>query len=448
MKRIIALGQLVITYLALTVLILDPRNPRRHSPGQIRQIARSIEAFGFVVPILIDRFNRIVAGHGRYLGAQLLGLQEVPVIRLEHLTEAQIKAFRVADNRLTESSTWDDQLLAETLKELSQMEIDFSLEATGFSIGEIDLRIEGLSSPSQGGSDPADRLPQAAGHDPITRCGDLWHLGRHWLLCANALDPASYRSLMRGERARAVISDPPYNVPIRGHASGLGRIQHRDFAMAVGEMDRGEFTSSFLARSFALMAKHSVDGSLHYQFMDWRHCGEILEAGSLAYTELKAICAWVKDCPGMGSLYRSQHEFVFVFKSGTAPHQNNVQLGKFGRNRTTVWQYPCANTFSRQSEEGNLAALHPTIKPVRLVADAILDCSGRGDLILDPFLGSGTTLLAAERVGRICYGMEIDPIYVDVAIRRWQAHSGDKAIHAITGQPFDEVASTMEAHHG
>jgi hypothetical protein len=252
---------------------------------------------------------------------------------------------------------------------------------------------------------------------------------------------------MRGERARAVISDAPYNVPIRGHASGLGRVQHRDFAMAVGEMDRGEFTS-FLARSFALMAKHSVNGALHYHFMDWRHCGEILEAGLLAYTELKAICAWVKDCPGMGSLYRSQHEFVFVFKSGTAPHQNNVQLGKFGRNRTTVWQYPCANTFSRQSDEGNLAALHPTIKPVRLVADAILDCSGRGDRILDPFLGSGTTLLAAERVGRICYGMEIDPIYVDVAIRRWQAYSGDKAIHAVTGQPFDEVVSAMEAHHG
>jgi DNA modification methylase len=243
-----------------------------------------------------------------------------------------------------------------------------------------------------------------------------------------------------------VFTDPPYNVPILGHASGKGRIQHRDFAMATGELDVVEFTS-FLTRCCALMAKFSVDGALNLVCMDWRHVGELLEAGRLAYTELKNLCVWVKDNGGMGSLYRSQHELVFIFKSGSASHRNNVQLGRYGRNRTNVWHYPCANTFSRQSEEGYLAALHPTIKPVGMVADAVLDCSARGDIVLDPFLGSGTTIIAAERVGRCCYGMEIDPLYVDTIIRRWQTFTGDAAIHAMTGKRFDDLVSEAEASH-
>jgi DNA modification methylase len=265
-------------------------------------------------------------------------------------------------------------------------------------------------------------------------------------LCANALSAESFRTLLGVKRADMVFTDPPYNVPIQGHASGHGQIKHRDFAMAVGEMDRIEFTS-LLTRSCALMAKHSSDGSMHFLCMDWRHIGELQEAGQLAYTELKNICVWVKDNGGMGSLYRSQHEFVFVFKHGSAPHRNNVQLGQYGRNRANVWEYPCANTFSRQSDEGHLAALHPTIKPVAMVADAILDCSVRGDFVLDPFLGSGTTLIASERVGRSCYGMEIDPLYVDTIIRRWQAFTGDNATHSDSGRCFDDIAGKLEGRN-
>jgi DNA modification methylase len=446
MAAIISLGRLIITYLALSALILDPRNPRRHSPRQIRQIAQSIKAFGFAVPILVDCHNRIVAGHGRFQAAQLLGLIEVPVIRLEHLTDAQAKAFRIADNRLTEMSGWDDRLLAETLKELSEINLDFSIEATGFAMGEIDLRIEGLSATIGDGPDSADQLPEPAGQ-PVSKLGDRWRLGRHSLLCGSALSAESFHTLLDNKRAHMIFTDPPFNVRIHGHASGKGHIQHREFEMAVGEMDVLEFTS-FLTRSCSLMAKHSFEGSLHLVCMDWRHAGELLEAGRLAYTELKNICVWVKDNAGMGSFYRSQHELVFVFKHGSASHRNNIQLGQYGRNRTNVWHYPCANTFSRQSDEGNLAALHPTVKPAAMVADGILDCTARGEVVLDPFLGSGTTMIAAERVGRCCYGIEIDPLYVDTIIRRWQAFTGDKAIHAVTAKSFDDLAVETEANHG
>jgi DNA modification methylase len=429
------------------VLVVDPRNPRRHSARQIKQIARSIADFGFVVPLVVDYLNRIVAGHGRYFAAQLLGIDVVPIIRLEHLTEAQIKAFRIADNRLTEMSGWDDRLLAETLKELSEVELDFSIESTGFTIGEIDLRIEGLAAVGDGERHDADQLPIPTSGPATSKSGDLWLLGRHAVLCGSALSAESFHTLLGTKRAHMVFTDPPFNVRILGHASGNGRIRHREFDMASGEMDVFEFTS-FLTRSFALMAKYSVDGSLHFLCMDWRHMAELLEAGRLAYTELKNVCVWVKNNGGMGSLYRSQHELVFVFKHGSSSHRNNVQLGQYGRNRTNVWEYPCANTFSRQSEEGHLAALHPTVKPVAMVADAILDCSARGDVILDPFLGSGTTVIAAERVGRCCYGMEIDPLYVDTVIRRWQVFTGDKATHAITGQYFDDLVGETEVRHG
>lgn len=446
MAEIIALGGLTIIYVALSLLNPDPKNPRQHSTRQIRDIARSIKTFGHIVPILIDCHNRIVAGHGRYLAAQFLKMDVVPVIRLDHLTDAQIKAFRIADNRLTETSAWNDQLLAETLKELSEIELDFSIEATGFTMGEIDLRIEGLSATIGDGADPADQLPASATQLPICKLGDRWHLGRHVLLCGSALSTESFRTLLGNNRAHMIFMDPPYNVRIHGHASGKGRIQHREFEMATGEMDMLEFTS-FLTRSCSLTAKHSFEGSLHLVCMDWRHAGELLEAGRLAYTELKNICVWVKDNAGMGSFYRSQHELVFVFKHGSASHRNNVQLGRYGRNRTNVWHYPCANTFSRQSEEGYLAALHPTVKPVAMVADAILDCTARGEIVLDPFLGSGTTIIAAERVGRCCFGIEIDPLYVDTIIRRWQAFTGDTATHAVTGKRFDDLASEMEARH-
>jgi len=429
-------------FLPIHSLKTDSRNPRQHSERQIKQIARSIEAFGFNVPILVDGSNTILSGHGRLLACQKLGWQEVPAIQLEHLTEAQARAFAIADNRLCENATWDERLLGEIFVELSALDLDFSLEDTGFSMGEIDLRIEGLSIESK--PDALDEIPDVPDHPPITQLGDLWLLGKHRIVCGNALEKASFEALMQDEQANLVFTDPPYNVPIQGHVTGQ---HHREFAMASGEMTEAEFTA-FLTKSLQLLATHSHAGSIHYICIDWRHVSEMMVSGDQAYSELKNICVWVKDKGGMGSLYRSQHELVFVFKHGTAPHRNNVELGKYGRYRTNVWNYPGANTLSRQRGQENLLALHPTVKPVALIADAILDCSARGDIVLDSFLGSGSTLLAAERVGRICYGMELDPLYVDTAIRRWQAHSGDCAIHAKSGQRFDELASRAEVHHG
>ena len=278
---------------------------------------------------------------------------------------------------------------------------------------------------------------------PISKLEDIWILGRHRLLCGTALASAAFAALMGDERGAMVFTDPPYNVAIDGHASGLGAIHHRPFPMASGEMDGAEFTA-FLRQALGNLAAVSVNGSLHYICMDWRHIGELLTAGRDVYDELKNLCVWVKDNGGMGSLYRSQHELVFVFKHGRKGHRNNVQLGQFGRNRSNIWNYPGANSFSRCGEEGNLLALHPTVKPVAMVADAILDSSARGDIVLDAFLGSGTTLIAAERTARRCYGLELDPAYVDTAVRRWQALTGRSAHHALSGRSFDDLAREAE----
>jgi ParB-like chromosome segregation protein Spo0J len=429
----------------LAELKLDARNPRLHSPKQIKQIARSIEAFGFNVPVLVDAAGQVIAGHGRVLACRQLGWTEVPTIQLDHLSPLQARAFMVADNRLSDLSKWDEPLLAETLRDLSLADIDFELEAIGFDMGEIDLRIESLQAEVGQGADPADTFAPPAPGPAVTRPGDLWLLGRHRLLCGDALDPAAYAQLLADAKAVMVFTDPPYNVPIAGHVSGLGAVQHREFAMAVGEMSQAEFTT-FLRTAMTLMAQHSQDGSLQFVCIDWRHLGEALAAGRAAYTELKNLCVWAKDNAGMGSLYRSQHELVLVFKAGRAPHRNNVELGRHGRHRSNLWRYAGVNSFGRSTEEGNLLSLHPTVKPVALVADAILDCTARGDVVLDPFLGSGTTLIAAERVGRRCCGMELDPLYADTIIRRWQALTGDVAVHASSSETFDgRTAAIAEA---
>ena len=321
---------IAIVYQPVSALKLDPRNPRVHGPKQIRQIARSIEAFGFVVPILVDASGKIIAGHGRISAAQLLGWSEVPTICLDHLTEAQVKAFMIADNRLTENSTWDDRLLAQHLKDLSLLELDFSLEVTGIAMGEIDMRIEDLEVTPAAAPDPGDALPPAAGPQ-VSRAGDLWLLGRHRVYCGDALDDGAYDALMQGDTAAMVFTDPPYNVKIDGNVSGLGAVQHREFAMASGEMSESEFTA-FLTRACATLARHSDEGSIHFICMDWRHMGELLAAGREAYAELKNVCVWAKDNAGLGSLYRSQNEMVFVFKHGRDAHRNNVQLGQYGRN--------------------------------------------------------------------------------------------------------------------
>ena len=420
---------------------LDPKNPRAHSKRQIKQIAKSIQTFGFNVPILVDASLNVIAGHGRVLACRELGWTEVPTICLEHLTPAQARAYMIADNRLTENSTWDDKLLAESLKELSILDLDFELDVIGFNMGEIDFRIEGLDADVD--NDPADVLP-APDLTVISVPGDLWLLGPHRILCADSLQAESYDTLMAGHLATVVFEDPPYNVAIDGHVGGKGAIKHREFAMATGEMTAPEFTQ-FLTVVFAHAARYSKKGSIHFQWMDWRHVGEITAAGQVAYTELKNICVWNKNVGGMGSLYRSRHELIFVFKNGTAPHINNVELGRHGRYRTNVWDYRSIASTRRSTEEGDLLALHPTVKPVRLVADAILDVSNRGDIVLDAFLGSGSTLIAAQRVGRVCHGIEIDPIYVDTAIRRWQADTGGNAVHASTGETFTEREKAAKA---
>lgn len=429
---------LAIEYVPITALKLDPNNPRLHSPKQIGQIASSIRTFGFIVPAMVNADNKVIAGHGRILAARELKMTEVPIIRIEHLSEAQARAFMIADNRLTENSVWDDRLLAVNLKELSELDIEFDLEVTGFDMGEIDFRIESLDAPAPETESLEDVSP--APGPPVTRRGDLWLLGKSRIFCGDALAPASYQVLMQDERAAMIFTDPPYNVPIAGHVSGLGVVQHREFAMGVGEMDAAQFTA-FLTNIFERLVEHSDAGSLHYVFMDWRHLRELLAAGENVYSEYKNLCVWAKTNAGMGSLYRSQHELVAVFKNGDAQHWNNVQLGRFGRNRSNLWTYAGMTSIQRATDEGDLLAMHPTVKPVQLVADAILDASARNDIILDPFLGSGSTLIAAERVGRRCYGLELDPVYVDVAIRRWQRATKQRARHAESGAAFDDVAA-------
>ena len=379
-----------------------------------------------------------MAGHARIEAAKLLGLSDVPIVRLDRLSPEQVRAFAIADNKLALNASWDERLLGEHFRELSELNLDFPLDVTGFSVGEIDLLIEGTAPQADNDGEAPAPLPGPA----VCQPGDLWILGQHRILCGSALDDNAYQVLMGEDRAAAVSTDPPYNVPIEGHASGLGAIHHREFAMASGEMDERAFTE-FLAKTCRLLATYSLDGSLHYICMDWRHVHQLLDAAAPVYSELKNICVWAKDTPGMGSLYRSQHEFVLVLKKGRAPHRNNVQLGRHGRNRSNLWTYPCARSFSRASDEGNLLGLHPTVKPVRLVADAILDSTARGDIVLDAFLGSGTTVIAAERTGRRCYALEIDPLYVDTAIRRWQAYTGEAAIHAVTSRSFDDTARTL-----
>ena len=425
----------------IAALHLDPKNARKHSPAQVGQLAKAIATFGFLVPILVDRSGKVIAGHGRLLAAMRNAWTEVPVIRIEHLTEAQARAFAIADNKLASNATWDEEILAVHLKELSELDLDFDLDVTGFSLGEIDLRIaEGTKTEKDNSADDVP-APDVA----VSQVGDLWRLGKHRLYCGDALKPESYNALMKGDHANVVFADVPYNVKVNGHVSGNGKIKHREFVQASGEMSEPKYIA-FLQTAFEQMARVSVAGSVHFVCIDWRHLYELLTAGRAAYSVFLNLCVWSKPTGGMGSLYRSQHELVAVFKAGKGRHINNVALGKYGRNRTNIWSYPGVTPFGRQTDEGNLLALHPTAKPVRLVADALLDCSARGDIVLDPFLGSGSTAIAAEKVGRVCYGMDLDPLYVDTAARRMQAWTGEKAVHEATGRLFDDIE--REVRHG
>jgi DNA modification methylase len=433
-------GKLKIVYRAIDSLTPYKGNSRTHSRSQIRKLRKSLIAFGFTNPILITATGMIIAGHGRWEAAKLLGMTEVPTVCLEDLSPDQVRAYVIADNRLALDAGWDLQLLKIELQHLISLP-EFDIELTGFEVPEIDLVIS--AAPAE--EDPDDQLPEESS-TIVTKPGDLWRLGDHRILCADAREAGSFNALMGDKRASVIFTDPPYNVAIDGHASGNGRIHHQEFAMASGEMSEAQFTE-FLATSLKNHATYSIDGSVHFVAMDWRHLLQLFEAGRDVYDKVLNLCVWSKDNGGMGSFYRSQHEMFVVFKSGKGAHRNNIQLGKYGRNRTNLWNYPGANTLSRSGSEGNLLAMHPTVKPVALVADAILDCSARGEIVLDGFLGAGSTLLAAERVGRICCGVEIESRYVDLAIRRWQQMTGEKAYLEATGEAFDDLAD-KEARRG
>jgi len=436
-----------ITYLAIDQFKSNPDNARTHSPAQIRKLAKSIRAHGFITPVVVDRNNAVVAGHGRLEAARHLGLAEIPAICVSHLSPEQLRAFALADNRLHDESGWNDRLLAIELKALSNLGLDFDIESTGFELAEIDVRIEGLEIQSQE-TDVADCLPDHVPGEPVSRLGDLWLLGQHRLLCGNVLETDGFKRLMTGELAAATITDPPFNVRVDGFVSGLGQDTHREFAMASGEMTSEEF-ERFLTATARHIASHSKGGALVYMFMDWRHLPEALSACSTTFSEYKNLCVWAKHVAGMGSLYRSQHELVLVFKNGRGRHRNNVELGRHGRHRSNVWTYPAANRFGRNAgEDFHLLKLHPTVKPVAMLADAMMDCTARGEVVLDPFLGSGSTLIAAEKVGSKCYGIEIDPIFADLIIKRWQSFTGATAVHEPSGKSFDELVHDRQVSNG
>jgi DNA modification methylase len=414
-----------------------PGNARTHSKKQVRQIADSIRKFGFTNPILIGYDDEIIAGHGRVEAAKLLGMQNVPTVRLSHLDAAQRRAYVLADNKLALNAGWDSDALAIELQAL--IDLDFDVEITGFSLAEVELVLEEARESSPDPEPGADNAvpPLTDPASAVSRSGDLWLLGRHRLLCGDSRDLETFEHLLGDERADLIFTDPPYNVPIDGHVCGLGRVRHREFAMGVGEMSKETFTA-FLRETLGHAAACCRDGAIAFVCMDWRHMGELLAAGQAVFCELKNLCVWNKTNGGMGSFYRSKHELVFVFKVGNAPHTNTFGLGDTGRYRTNVWDYAGVNAL-RPGRNDELA-MHPTVKPVALVAEAIKDCSRRGEVVLDPFSGSGSTLIAAHKTGRCARLVEFDPAYCDRIVRRFEQVVGKQAILAATQQRFEVVA--------
>jgi DNA modification methylase len=421
-----------VTYVPVGDLKNYRQHARRHSKRNRKLMERSMREFGFITPILVEADGTIISGHLRLYTAKSLGYTSVPVIYITHLSPEQIRAYRVSENRLVELGEWNEELLALEFQGL--IELDYDVELTGFEMPEIDLVIENAFAASF--ESPADQVPELSIAN-ISEPGDLWLLDEHRVLCGDACDQVSYGTLLQGELAQMVISDPPYNVRIGGNVSGLGNRKHGEFVQASGELSDDEFVD-FLSAFVRCLAQYSADGSLHYLCIDWRHL-HVLEGVCHRYFSRQLnLCVWVKSNGGMGSHYRSRHELVLVFKNGTASHINNVQLGSFGRNRTNVWEYDGCSTGTKDRRTD--LNLHPTVKPAEMIADAIKDSSHLGGLILDPFLGSGTAVIACEMTGRTCAGMELDPKYVDVIIRRWESLTGSKARHADTGLTLEEMA--------
>jgi DNA modification methylase len=430
-----------IDWVPIATLRPNPRNPRTHSRRQIKQLAANIRRFGFTNPVAVDGDRMILAGHGRVDAARLAGLTEVPIIRLDHLAPAQRRAYLIADNRIAEQAGWNRELLAIELGELVELlpieGCDISL--TGFEMAEVDLLLADMASSTVPPEDVLPPLP--ASGEAITRRGDMWLLGKHRLLCGDARRGRDFVRLMNGGTAAAVITDPPYNLRV-GAIGGRGKTRHPEFAFASGEMLPAQF-QAFLAQTLGHGVGVSANGAVHYIFMDWRHIGDLIEVGqSGLYGEMLNLVVWNKSNAGQGSFYRSQHELIGVFRVGEQSHRNNIELGRFGRNRSNVWTYAGANSFGGGRDEA--LATHPTVKPVALIADAILDCTARGDMVLDQFAGSGTVLLAAEKVGRVAYAMEYEPRYVDAGILRWQRFTRRDATLAGDGRSFEEIAASLK----
>ena len=413
----------------------NPRNARVHSRKQRRKIAASIKKFGFLNPILVDENNFVLAGHGRLEAAQMMGLADVPVIRFSHLTDTQKRAYLIADNKIADQSDFDRKILAPELAQLNDLlpAEGFDVSLTGFDAAEIDLLLIDLEAPL---SEPADEH-HAVPVTPVSRRGDIWAMGKHRHLCGDSRDAGDIKRLMAGARASAVFTDPPYNLRAR-EIGGRGKTQHQDFAFGAGEMSTRQFRQ-FLSVTLRNAIGVSAPGTVHYIFIDWKHIDDLIEVGRSLYGAMLNLVVWNKTNAGQGSFYRSQHELITVFRVGDEQHRNNIELGRHGRNRSNVWTYPGVNTFGRGRTEA--LASHPTVKPVALVADALLDCTARGEAVLDPFMGSGTTLLAAEKVGRVSFGIEYEPAYVDVAVTRWQAFTKLEATLLDDGRTFEEVAA-------
>jgi len=431
----------VIELRPIDSLLPYERRARTHSDDQIAMIMGSFQAFGFVGAIIVDGRGRILAGHGRWEAAKRLGFSEVPVVQVDHLTEDEIRAYVIADNRLCEKSGWSKEVLALEFQHLASVDLGFELDVIGFSIGEMDFVIGEAGEEESPKTDPLDEIP-VAGSESISRPGDLWLLGAHRLLCGNALARQSYEIVMGGDKARMVLTDPPFNVAVAGFVSGLGKNRHREFAMASGEMSEAEFTA-FLGEALLRMKESLLDGGLAYVFMDHRHVFELISSARAAELRHVNLCVWDKKSGGMGSFYRSQHELCFVLRNGAAPFLNNIELGKHGRNRTNLWSFPGLASFGRGRDEA--LAYHPTVKPVGLLAEAIKDCTRRRDIVLDPFCGAGSTLIAAERAGRRGRGIEIDPLYVDTIIARWTKLTGEAVILEAGGKSFPEIARERSA---
>lgn len=423
-------NSLFIQWLLIEFIKFFENRVRKHPASLIQKISHSLMTYGWMLPILIDEHNRVIAGEARLLAAIELGWTQVPVIRIAHLSEAQVRAYRLADNRLAEEADWDSISLRSELIELSTLGI--SIEDTGFEIAEADIVIGTATSTAD------DVIVEAPSRDepPVSRLGDLFDIGGSFILCGDALRLRSNAELMSGVSATALIVDPPYNVAISGHVSVTGR--HREFVEASGEKtpeEYAEFLAEFLARAIVSM-EH---GAIAFIFIDWRSVATLILAVEQAGLEMINLCVWAKANAGMGSLYRSRHELIVVARKPGGKPINNVQLGKYGRNRTNVWEFPGANSIGSEARE--VLGDHPTPKPVAMLSEAILDVTKRGDVVLDLFGGSGSTLIAAHRTGRVARIMELDPYYVDLIVRRAQATLGLTARCARTGRTFTELAS-------